>query len=157
MERGQGTCPGSLGQGKRSLGRSTTVCLYDVGLPFPCGSGRASLALMAAVTSPLGDRVGSWVKIKPEPPRWSPVPCIWASFYPCFRLVLSTVISLLPCKCFPQHFPPNTPWMFLPLGLYEIWNNNKSWHLFSIFLLVSIYYVSGSIPKKIFVWIYFVS
>lgn len=134
MQRGQGTRPGPLGQAERMLGHSTTLCLSDVGLPFPCGSGRASLTLIGTITSPPSDHVHSWVRIKSKPPSWaSLVPHIQASFYLFFRLVLSTVIPLLPYKCFPLHFPPNTPWVFIPLGLDEIWNNNKSQYLFSIF------------------------
>lgn len=110
MQRGQGTHPGSLVQAERLLGHSTMLSLGDVGLPFPCGSGRDSLALIGTITSPPCDHVRSWVRIKSEPPSWAfMVPHIRASFYLFFRLVLSTVIPLLLYKCFPLHFPPNAP------------------------------------------------
>ena len=86
---------------------------------FPV-AGRVGLALMGTITYPPSGHVHSWVRIMSEPPSWaSMVSHIRASFYLFFRLVLST-FSLLPYKCFPLHFPPNTPRVFIPLGLHEI-------------------------------------
>lgn len=117
MKRGQGTCPASLGQGERLLGRTTTLCLYDTGLSFPCGSGRAKSGLngnhhISSKCRFMGQNQVRASQVVPGPP--------YLGFLPMFQASLVYCNFFTSMQMFSSTFSSKHTLNVHSLGLYEI-------------------------------------